>query len=134
MLRKNLIKKFDTFVFDLDGTFWWYPSLVDGAREIYERLVDLNKRIIFVSNFTYLDRDGIVKTFRKNGIFVEKDQIITSSYVAAKVLKNKVVFPIGKGLEDELRKNGIKISKNENSNVVVVGHDTSFNYKKQILH
>ena len=130
MFRKNLIKSFDTFVFDLDGTFWWYPNSVDGAKEIYERLVDLNKRVIFISNFTYLDRDGIVKTFRKNGIFVEKDQIITSSYVAAKVLKNKVVFPIGKGLEDELRKNGVEISKNENSNVIVVGHDTNFNYNK----
>jgi len=130
MFRKNLIKKFDTFVFDLDGTFWWYPSLVDGAKEIYEKLVDSNKRVIFVSNFTYLDRDGIVKTFRKDGIFVEKDQIITSSYVAVKILKNKVVFPLGKGLENELKKNGVKISKNENSDAVVVGHDTNFNYNK----
>jgi HAD superfamily hydrolase (TIGR01450 family) len=133
MFRKNLIKSFDTFVFDLDGTFWWYPSLVKGAREIYEKLVNFSKRVIFVSNFTYLDRDGIVKTFRKNGIFVEKEQIITSSYVAARLLKNKMVFPIGRGLEDELRKNGVKISKSENSDVVVVGHDTNFNYNKATI-
>jgi len=130
MLRKDLIKKFDTFVFDLDGTFWWYPKLVDGAKEIYERLVESNKKVIFVSNFTYLDREGIVEVFRKNRVFVKKEQIITSSYVAAKILKDKIVFPIGRGLEEELKKNGVKICKNESANFVVVGHDTEFNYNK----
>jgi len=133
MFRKDLIKKFDTFVFDLDGTFWWYPKLIDGAKDIYEKLINLNKKVIFVSNFTYLDRDGIVRTFRKNGISVESEQIITSSYVAAKLLKNKLVFPIGKGLEEELRKNGVKVCKSEDSNVVVVGHDTNFNYNKATI-
>jgi 4-nitrophenyl phosphatase len=130
MHKKDLIKNFDTFVFDLDGTFWWYPKLVDGAREIYEKLIEYGKKVIFVSNFTYLDREGIVEIFRKNGIFVRKEQIITSSYVAAKVLKDKLVFPIGKGLEEELKKNGVRICKNEDANSVVVGHDTNFNYNK----
>ncbi len=130
MLSKNLLKKFDTFVFDLDGTFWWYPNLVDGATEIYEKLQKMGRKIIFVSNFTFLDRDGIVKTLRKNGIQVEKEQIVTSSYVASKILKEKEVFPIGSGLESELKKNGVKIVKNENANIVVIGHDTEFNYTK----
>lgn len=133
MLSKSLLKKFDTFVFDLDGTFWWYPNLVDGAVEIYKKLTKLNKKVIFVSNFTFLDRDGIVRIFRKNGIDVEKEQIVTSSYVASQLLKNKVVFPIGRGLESELRKNGIKISKGEIADVVVVGHDTSYNYNKSSI-
>jgi HAD superfamily hydrolase (TIGR01450 family) len=130
MHKKDLIKSFDTFVFDLDGTFWWYPKLVDGAKEIYEKLIEYGKKVIFVSNFTYLDREGIVEIFRKNGIFVRKEQIITSSYVAAKVLKGHIVFPIGKGLEEELKKNGVRICKNEDANSVVVGHDTDFNYNK----
>jgi HAD superfamily hydrolase (TIGR01450 family) len=130
MHKKDLIKNFDTFVFDLDGTFWWYPKLVDGAREIYEKLIEYGKKVIFVSNFTYLDREGIVEIFRKNGIFVRKEQIITSSYVAAKVLKDQIVFPIGKGLEEELKKNGVRICKDEDANSVVVGHDTNFNYNK----
>jgi 4-nitrophenyl phosphatase len=130
MLTKSLILKFDTFIFDLDGTFWWYPNIVDGAVEVYKKLVELDKNIIFVSNFTFLDRDGIVKLLKENGIFVEKDQIITSSYVASRIAKNKVVFPIGSGLENELRKNNVKIAKDERADVVVVGHDTEFNYKK----
>jgi len=130
MLRKALIRKFDTFAFDLDGTFWWYPKMVEGSVEIYKRLKEFGKRVIFVSNFTFLDRDGIVRTLRKNGIEAGKEQVITSSYVASKVLKNKVVFPIGKGLEEELRKNGVKVKKNEDAEVVVVGHDTNYNYTK----
>ncbi|MGC9059040.1 MAG: HAD-IIA family hydrolase [Candidatus Aenigmatarchaeota archaeon] len=130
MLTKNLLKSFDTFIFDLDGTFWWYPKVVDGGKEVYERLLDLNKNVIFVSNFTFLDRDGIVKTLKKNGIEVKKEQIITSSYVASKVLKNQRVYPIGKGLESELRKNGVKIEKSENANCVVIGHDINYNYQK----
>jgi HAD superfamily hydrolase (TIGR01450 family) len=130
MLTKSLILKFDTFIFDLDGTFWWYPNIVDGAGEVYKKLVELDKKIIFVSNFTFLDRDGIVKLLKENGIFIKKDQIITSGYVASIMAKNKVVFPIGRGVENELRKNNVKIAKDERANVVVVGHDTEFNYKK----
>lgn len=130
MLSKNLLLSFDTFVFDLDGTFWWYPKVVNGANEVYTKLKELNKKIIFVTNFTFLDREGIVKTLKKEGIIVNKNQIISSGYIAAKVLKGKKVFPIGKGLEMELRKGGVEIVKNENAKAVVVGHDTEFNYKK----
>jgi HAD superfamily hydrolase (TIGR01450 family) len=130
MLAKNLIKKFDVFIFDLDGTIWWYPQVIDGAEKVYEKLLEMKKKVIFVSNFTFLDRDGVVKLLRKSGIAVEKEQIITSSYVASKIVKNEEVFPIGEGLESELRKNGVKVVKNEKANVVVVGHDTKFNYNK----
>ncbi len=130
MLTKNLIKNFNTFIFDLDGTFWWFPEVVDGGKEVYEKLVSLNKRVIFVSNFTFLDRDGIVKILRKNGIDVKKEQIITSGYIASKVVKKEKVFPIGKGLENELRKANVKIEKSEKANCVVVGHDINYNYKK----
>jgi ribonucleotide monophosphatase NagD (HAD superfamily) len=71
MLSKSLILKFDTFIFDLGGTFWWYPNVVDGAVEVYKKLLELDKNIIFVSNFTFLDRDGIVKILKENGIFVK---------------------------------------------------------------
>jgi ribonucleotide monophosphatase NagD (HAD superfamily) len=64
------------------------------------------------------------------GSLLNKDQIITSSYVASRMVKNKVVFPIGRSLENELRKNNVKIAKDEKADVVVVGHDTEFNYKK----
>ena len=130
MLSKTLLGKFDTFIFDLDGTFWWYTKVVEGGEKIYKKLQDLSKKVIFVSNFTLLDRDEIVKVLRKNGILATKEQIITSSLVASKLLKGKSVFPIGKGLEDELRKNGVKIAKNEKANIVVVGHDINFDYKK----
>lgn len=130
MLSKSFIRSFDTFVFDLDGTFWWYPKIVDGAKEIYRKLKEMNKKIVFVSNFSILDRDGMVRHLRENGVPVAKDEIITSSYVASKVLKGRKVFPIGNGLEKELRKGGVKIVKSEKCNIVVVGHDTNFNYKK----
>ncbi len=130
MLSKGLMKKFDTFVFDLDGTFWWFPELVEGAEEIYNRLREAGKRIIFVSNFTFLDRENIIKVLKKNGVFVESNQIITSSYVASQLLKNKIVFPLGRGLELEFRKNGVRVCKNEKANVVVVGHDINYNYAK----
>jgi hypothetical protein len=33
MLSKTLLGKFDTFIFDLDGTFWWYPKVVEEGRK-----------------------------------------------------------------------------------------------------
>ncbi|MCS7094118.1 MAG: HAD-IIA family hydrolase [Candidatus Aenigmarchaeota archaeon] len=123
------IKKFDYFIFDLDGTFWNYPSLIEGSEEVYKRLIEMGKKVLFVSNFTYLDRDGIVKIFKRNGIDAEKNQIITSGYVASVLLKGKKVFPIGDGLKSELKKNGIKVG-DEDVDAVVVGHDVNYNYKK----
>ncbi|MEM5815325.1 MAG: HAD-IIA family hydrolase [Candidatus Aenigmatarchaeota archaeon] len=123
------LKKFNTFIFDLDGTFWNFPQINEGCREVYEKLEKLKKKVIFVSNFTYLDRDGIIKIFKDSGIKIEKEQLITSGYVASLILKNKKVFPIGDGLKRELLKNGIKLSE-KYAEAVVVGHDTKYNYYK----
>jgi len=123
------LKNFQTFIFDLDGTFWNFPLLMEGAKEVYDALKNLNKKIIFVSNFTYLDRDGILKIFRKNGIDIKKEQIVTSGYVAAKVLQGKKVFVLGDGLKNELIKDKVQVSEKE-AEAVVVGHDTKFNYWK----
>ncbi|MEM5875404.1 MAG: HAD hydrolase-like protein [Candidatus Aenigmatarchaeota archaeon] len=122
-------KKFDTYIFDLDGTLWNFPNLFNGTDKIFEKLKKMNKNIIIVSNFTYLDRDDIIKILKNGGIEIEKEKLITSSYVAAMILKNKKVYPIGKGLKKELEKNGVKISSND-VDAVVVGHDTEFNYWK----
>lgn len=123
------LKNFDTYIFDLDGTIWDYPIVFNGVEKIFRKLREARKNILIVSNFTYLDRDGIIKILKKFGIELEKEKIITSSYVASLLLKEKRVFPIGNGLKRELEKNDVIVC-NKNVNAVVVGHDTNFNYWK----
>jgi len=123
------LKNFDTFIFDLDGTLWKYPEICEGAEKIWKKLQDMNKNLVIVSNFTFVDRDEILKKLEKGGIKIEKEKLITSGYVAALLFKNKRVFPIGIGLKKELEKNGVIIS-DKKVDAVVIGHDTKFNYWK----
>lgn len=123
--------EFDTFVFDLDGTTWIYPKLIPGVKEVYRKLKELKKNILFISNFTILSRAGIARKLNSLGIEVKVKQVINSGYVAAKYLEEKSsVFAVGRGLREELRKNKVGLTSGLDAEYVVIGHDLDFNYNK----
>lgn len=123
--------KFKTFIFDLDGTVWNWKRLFPGVKEVVKRLKKSGKHILFITNNSLLSRKGLVKRLRKLGLDVEESELMTSSWVAAQYLKNRnaTAFAIGKGLRDELRRAGIKLT-DKNPDYLVVGQDQEFNMKK----
>jgi len=123
--------RFETFIFDLDGTIWNWQKLFPGVRETIKRLREKGKKIIFLTNNSMLSRAGLVRRLRKLGLEVEENELITSSFVAAQYLKKRraSAFAIGKGLKEELKRVGVKLTE-KNPDFVVVGQDQQFNIKK----
>lgn len=120
------------FFFDLDKTVWNWDDTIIGSEDLVDSLRKAGKKVYFSTDNTLLSREGYAKKLTSMGIPAEKDDIITSSYVAAKYLAERdinQVYVIGEtGLTDELEEQEINIA--EDSEVVIAGFDRQFNYNK----
>ncbi len=127
--------KFDTFIFDLDGTLWNYPNLIPGVAKIIKLLEDNGKQRLYVSNFNLLSRRGALNHLRSLGVMARLEELITSAYAVAEYLKGRKgkVMAFGHGINQELMDNGIKVSNTLPVDYLVVGHDINFNYQKLSL-
>jgi HAD superfamily hydrolase (TIGR01450 family) len=126
------IKDVDDFFFDLDKTIWNWDSTIIGAEDLLDTIREKGKNYYFHTDNTLLSRKGYAKKLSSMNIPADKEQVITSGYVAAERLAEenyKKVYAIGeKGLIDELDEKDIKVS--QNAEAVVAGFDRQFNYEK----
>ena len=126
------IKDRDTFFLDLDKTIWNWDSTIIGAEDLIHTLREKDKDIKFHTDNNILSRKGYAQKLSSMNIPAEKEDIITSGYVAAQELADrnvKKVYAIGeKGLLDELEEEEIEIS--QNAEIVLVGLDRQFSYEK----
>jgi HAD superfamily hydrolase (TIGR01450 family) len=124
--------RFNTFIFDLDGTIWNWESLYLGVREKIERLQKIGKQVIFTTNNTILSQKNLLKKIRNFGIDLEKNQLITAGFVAARYLsrKDEKVLAFGNGIKEDLRENNIKLTRKADCKFLVVGSDENFNFNK----
>jgi len=120
------------FFFDLDKTVWNWDDTIIGSEDLIDSLRKTGKQVYFHTDNTLLSREGYAKKLTSMGIPAEKEDVITSSYVAARYLAERDinnVYVIGEtGLTDELEEQEINIA--EDSEVVVAGFDRQFNYNK----
>ena len=139
MIAPNInLKEFEAVVFDLDGCIYVGKRVVPGAPRVVERLRDLNKSVIFVTNNATKTPEGFASKLRGLGIKASGDDVLTSATATAVFMSEKFgkcnVFPIGgRGLTDELRKQGhriISINRIDRADSVVACLDFQFTYKK----
>jgi len=120
------------FFFDLDKTVWNWDDTIIGSEDLIDSLRKTGKQVYFHTDNTLLSREGYAKKLTSMGIPAEKEDVITSSHVAARYLAERDinnVYVIGEtGLTDELEEQEINIA--EDSEVVVAGFDRQFNYNK----
>lgn len=128
MLDKRFIN-FDNFIFDLDGTVWWWDQLVPRAIEVFQTLKRAEKNIIFITNNSVLTRDGYAKKLQNFGISAKVNQIINPSIPARKLFQGKKVFCIGEGIITDLRSAKIKVCGID-ANCVLVSEDRALTYDK----
>jgi HAD superfamily hydrolase (TIGR01450 family) len=122
----------NTFFFDLDKTIWNWDKNIIGSEDLMDTIREKNKEYYFHTDNTLLSREEYARKLSAMGIPAEKEQVITSGYVAAEKLADEniqKVYAIGeKGLIDELDEKDIEISKD--AETVVAGFDRQFNYEK----
>lgn len=129
------------FIFDLDGVVYRGEALLPGVKKTLISLKREGAKICFLSNNSTLSRKGYIRKLEKMGLGVRKDELFPSSYLCAlyfrqsKNINQKKVMIVGeKGLYEELKREGVKISSNPREvNYVVVGMDRKFNFRKLTL-
>ncbi|EGQ43636.1 MAG: putative HAD superfamily sugar phosphatase [Candidatus Nanosalina sp. J07AB43] len=121
-----------TFFFDLDDTLWNWDEFKSGALDLLESLESAGRNVYFHTDNTLHDREGYARKLSKMGFETDEDQIITSGFIASKILNENNItkaYVVGEsGLVSEVQDSGIEISAD--AAYAVVGLDRSFSYDK----
>lgn len=137
---EKLLGGIDTVLFDCDGVLWAGNTLFPGTKETLQMLLDMGKRLLFVSNNSaktpqdYLD---------KIPVKVERDCIVTSAIATALYLRyvrelapgTSVFIVGGGGIQQALEEQGYKVVREAGHTVgaVVVGLDLNFAYNNAVV-
>jgi HAD superfamily hydrolase (TIGR01450 family) len=131
-----MIKKYDGFIFDLDGTIYLGNKLIPNAEKVIDTIKKENKKVVFITNKT----TGSVKEYcdflKSNGLNVNKKEIINSTLITKQYLKEKhngeKFFAIGEQIFiDEIESVGLTYSRNPKEiDIVLITLDRTLNYKK----
>lgn len=109
------LSRFDTFLLDLDGVLWQGDVPIEGAADAVCRLRDYGKRLIYVTNNSSKSRRTAAQKFERMGFgTVDRDEIVTASYSAARWLSAKGysgdVLVVGdSGIDEELAEFGYDV-------------------------
>lgn len=112
----DLLASIDCVIFDCDGVLWRGSVAIEGAVETVKALRAMQKRLLFVTNNSIKSREEILEKFSSLGLDVQRDEVVTTSYLLAKWIggldcwdHSKHVYVIGRrGIFEELTSLNIK--------------------------
>lgn len=78
---------FKNFVFDLDGTVWYWDQLVPGVKETMEALREEGKGIYFVTNNSMLSPGGFVRRLENLGLKTDPGRVVCSPEIILQYLR-----------------------------------------------
>lgn len=130
------------YLFDIDGTLILGNQPIEGAKEKLEEIKKAGKKFMLFTNNSSRTRKEYVEKFKKMGMNIAEDEIITAGYTLGKYLtadkKTPVVYVVGtESFKKLLRDMGITVvEKPEKHNgryqidYVIAGLDSELNYEK----
>ena len=135
MLRREY-RDYSVFVFDGDGVLWRGESPIPGAVEAVNRLVELGKTVVLLTNNSTRSRRGYAEKLAGMGFRIPEENIYTSSYGAALHLRSRgfrKAYVVGEdGLKEEVRGMGVSVTP-RGAGAIVVGLDRNFTYRKLVI-
>ncbi len=129
-------KKISLFLVDIDGVIVRGKAPIIGSSEAIKELRMKGAKIIFVTNNSTRSRIEHAKNLSTQGISVRVDDIISTSYCAAKYAEENdlnTAYIVGEeGLKDELERVNIHVLGENAKKVdaVIVGMDRTLTYAK----
>lgn len=129
----NLLGRIKCFIFDLDGTVYLGDKVLEGSMEFFKILDKNNIKFKCFTNNSSKNAAMYIEKIKNMGYDLRDDMMLISNQVIISHIKNnmpdKKVFVLGnKYLKGDFEKAGIKLV-DENADIVVVGFDTSLEYK-----
>ncbi|MBK7630921.1 MAG: hypothetical protein IPJ23_09500 [Ignavibacteriales bacterium] len=131
-----MLNKYNTFIFDLDGTVYRGENIIPNADKTINYLKKLGKKILFISNKT----TGTIKDYylflKGFGLNIEETEILNSTIVLKNYLisnhPKKQFYAIGEQIFiDELVDSGLNYSANPKEiQILIVTLDRTLNYDK----
>ncbi len=131
-----MLKQYNLFLFDMDGTLYLGDQLYDFTKELLATIREKGKRYLFMTNNSSKSVADYVKKLAKLGIAATEEDFITSSQATAYYLKlhhaGARLYVCGtNSLKEELKKNGFTVTENlDEVDVIVMGFDTELTFKK----
>ena len=126
------LKNIDCFLLDMDGTFYVGDRLLDGSLEFIQALEKRGIQYLFLTNNSSKSAAYYIQKLSRMGL--ETDRVLTSGQAAAMYLTRHYgqtpVFLLGNDLlKEEMSRMGVNVVE-EGAQVVCIGYDTTFTYKK----
>lgn len=75
------------YLFDIDGTLCLGDTWIDGARELLALLRAQGKQYAFLTNNSTKSQKDYVEKFRKMGLTVDREEILTASMATGILLR-----------------------------------------------
>ncbi|MCB0729586.1 MAG: HAD-IIA family hydrolase [Ignavibacteriae bacterium] len=129
-------KKYEGYIFDLDGTIYLDNKIITDADKVINELKRIGKKIIFISNKTTGTVKDYYKFLKSNGFNINQTDIINSTLILKNYLQkyysSKTFFAIGeKKFINEIKNSGIIYSEDpQKIDIVIITLDRTLNYQK----
>jgi phosphoglycolate/pyridoxal phosphate phosphatase family enzyme len=127
-----LAKRFDAFLFDLDGTVYLGDELLPGSKKALTRLRRAGKEVRFLTNDPRPTREQLHRQLIGLGVEVRREELVTSGWSTASYLAQEGVrsaYVIGsRGLASEIGAAGVEVIDRGPCEAVVVGSDEHVSY------
>jgi HAD superfamily hydrolase (TIGR01450 family) len=127
---------YEGYVFDLDGTIYLGENRLPGAKRLIEKLRELGKKVVFVSNNPTQDPKMYSEKLTRLGLPTSEREVVNTVVTMTRWLVQNhpeaTVFPISEEpLKRSLREAGIRMSERaEEIDVVIASYDRGFEYRK----
>jgi len=126
------------FIFDLDGCVYTGNQLVPGVQAVLQELRATGRRILFLTNNSREDAGELQAKLVRLGITAAREEILSALEIAGPFVRDRFgpsrVLAVGsetlRRLLTEAGHRMVLYEAYRDAQVVVVGHDFDFDYKK----
>lgn len=131
-----MINRYTSFIFDLDGTIYRGENIIENADLTINKLKELGKKVIFISNKTTGTINEYYTFLKSSGINIEESEIINSTFVLKNYLSENysgsTFYAIGEEIFiKEISDAGLKFSENPlKIKLLLITLDRTLNYTK----
>ena len=133
-----MFEKIKCFILDMDGTIYLGNELFPFTKDFLKKVEETGREYYFFTNNSSKSQRAYIEKLGKLGIPIKKDQMMISSHVIIKYLKEhydgKSIYVLGTpSLIQEFQYFDMNLT-DEDPDIVVLGFDTTLTYEKLSKH